>query len=527
MKRRYKRILFGTQLAASTAILCSGLTSAQATLQPKEMRQIGEVDPRYVSYNVEAVEVTGGRFWKPYSSKPAAAAPPTQNAQNQPAGIDANVYQYRPPINLANPKMRKLASALAPAYLRVSGTWRNTTYFQDNDEPPLANPPQGYKGVMTRAEWKGVIDFGHAVGAELVTSVATSAGARDANGAWTPSEAKSFFDFTKSAGGKIVATEFMNEPTFAMLGGVPANYDAAAFAKDIQAFKAFLRKESPETVFLGPGSAGEGAPLIEGLPLPKIMKTEDMLKNTGPAFDAFSYHFYGTVSKRCVGPKMALSPEQTLAPTFFEKNVTVYDFYAKLRDAYLPGKLIWLTETGEGACGGDPSAATFVDSFRFLDQLGSLAQRSVKTVMLNTLAASDYGLLDEETLEPRPNFWAALLWKRLMGTKSLDPGYSSTDGLRVYAQCSLGQAGAVTLLILNPTNTDRSITLLTAGYRYTLTATDTSNKNVALNGTELRAAEDGTTPKFQGLPTRAGALHFPALTATFLELPKANNPACK
>ena len=69
--------------------------------------------------------------------------------------------------------------------------------------------------------------------------------------------------------------------------------------------------------------------------------------------------------------------------------------------------------------------------------------------MYNTLASSDYGMLDEETLEPRPNYWAALLWKRTMGTRSLDPGLVSAKNVRVYAQCMRDSNGGVTLMVLN------------------------------------------------------------------------------
>ena len=44
------------------------------------------------------------------------------------------------------------ASALGPTYIRVSGTWANTIYFQDNDNPKLANAPDGYENVLTRKE---------------------------------------------------------------------------------------------------------------------------------------------------------------------------------------------------------------------------------------------------------------------------------------------------------------------------------------------------------------------------------------
>lgn len=33
----------------------------------------------------------------------------------------------------------------------------------------------------------------------------------------------------------------------------------------------------------------------------------------------------------------------------------------------------------------------------------------------NIFASSEYGLLDQTTFAPRPNYWAALLWRKLMG----------------------------------------------------------------------------------------------------------------
>jgi hypothetical protein len=484
---------------------------------------MGQVDPRFVSYNVEAVEITGGRFWKPYKQ----IGPPSGASGNQPAGMDPSLFQYRPPINLSNPRLRKLAAGLSPAFVRVSGTWRNSTFFQDNDLAPLSQPPDGYKGVMTRAEWKGVIEFAHAVDADLVTSVATSQGTRDAQGVWTPAQAQAVFAYTRSIGGKIAATEFMNEPTFAMIGGAPSTYNAAAFAADVKVFHAFLKATSPQTLFLGPGSVGEGAPLVEGAPSPKTINTDDMLKDTGPVFDAFSYHFYGTVSRRCAGPKAGMSPDRALSLDWLQKNVTVEEFYAKLRDQYVPGKPMWLTETGEAACGGDPWAATFLDAFRYMDQLGTLAQKSVQTVMVNTLASSDYGLLDEETLEPRPNYWAALLWKRTMGDHVLDPGSSPKANTRIYAQCMKDGKGGVTMLILNLDRSgEQTLSFPVSGERFTLSAPDLLSEKVLLNGVELRALADGSLPELRGVPMKAGESRFAPLTISFITFPRAQNASC-
>lgn len=492
-------------------------------LDPSTMAKRGTVDSRYLSFNVEMVEVTGGRFWKPYRSMPATA-PQQQPGAHSSALPGADLYEYRPPIDLSNPRLRKLAAALAPSFLRVSGTWANSTWFQDNDEP-AARPPAGFRSVLTRAEWKGVLDFSRAVDAPLVSSVAVSAGTRDAQGVWTPDQAKALYDYTKSVGGFIAATEFMNEPTFASMGGAPAHYTAADYGRDAKIFATFLRKESPGTFYPGPGSVGEGISLAPaGMPL-HMLSSKDLLEASGPIFDVFSYHFYGGVSRRCGGH---MTVDQALSADWLDRTDTVESFYANLRDQYLPGKPLWLTETGEAACGGDPLAAQFVDTFRFLNQLGTLAQRGVQVVMHNTLSASDYGLLDEQTLDPRPDYWAAVLWKRLMGPTVLDPGASGDATLRIYAQCAPKHKGGVTVLALNTDpHSPRMISLPGATERYTLTAPELTGTAVLLNGAPLRTNPDGSLPAFHAEYGHAGEMTLAPLSATFLVMRQAKNPACR
>jgi heparanase 1 len=225
MIERSRLIAPTTLFISLTLALMPGVSIAQAALNPQTMAKVGDVDPRFVSYNIEAVEVAGGRFWKPYNSEVEArlsGASKTKPEEIQSVGMDPNLFQYRPPIDLNSIRLRKLAKALGPAYLRVSGTWRNSTYFQNNDEPAMQSQPKGFNGVLTRAQWKEVVDFSHAVGAEIMTSVATSVGTRDANGVWTPEQAKAIFYYTRQIGGTIAATEFMNGPTFAVIGGAPS-----------------------------------------------------------------------------------------------------------------------------------------------------------------------------------------------------------------------------------------------------------------------------------------------------------------
>ena len=205
---------------------------ALAQTDPQAMKKVAQVDARFQSYNVEMVEIVGGRFWRPYTSTPIKDLPaPVATGI---AGVDPTLFEQRTPVNLTDPKLRKLAAALGPAYMRVSGSWANTVYFQDSDAAAPAAPPKGYGGVLTRAEWKGVIEFAKAVDARLVTSFSVGEGARDASGAWMPGQTEAFLRYTRQAGGRIAAAEFFNEPTIPAIAGVPKDYDAAGVCAGLQ-----------------------------------------------------------------------------------------------------------------------------------------------------------------------------------------------------------------------------------------------------------------------------------------------------
>ena len=262
---QFAGIILGGLAAVVGAALLGG--ASPVPIAPGSLTRIGTVDERFQSFNIEMVEVTGGRFWKPYGTELDAILQAQEKTLHQgdkaPSGMNLELYQYRAPIDLANPRLRKLAAALGPAYLRVSGTWANSAYFHDSDSQPPASPPAGFGSVLTRAQWKGVVDFARAANAKLVTSFATSAGTRDDAGVWTPRQARQLLDYTKSVKGSIAAAEFMNEPNFASLGGAPKGYDARAYARDLAVFLPFAKKAAPGMVILGPGSVGEDGSLVK------------------------------------------------------------------------------------------------------------------------------------------------------------------------------------------------------------------------------------------------------------------------
>ena len=507
-------VLAGSQMAAAQAPTLS--------VDPSRLPHLSTVDARFQSYNVEMVEVTGGRFWKPYRA--SASAPPDRGADNSgniPVGSNPDLYAYRQPIDLSNPRLRTLAAALAPAYVRVSGTWANTTYFAESDDAP-STPPNGFRAVLSRERWKGVIDFARAASAEIMTSMATSPGVRDAAGLWQSDQARRFFAYTRSVGGRIAAAEFMNEPNLAAMGGAPKGYDAAAYGRDFKAFVAFIRASEPDAIVLGPGSIGETA---ESQSSAEFISTRDLLAASGPGIDAFSYHHYGALSQRCSGIPGQTTPEAALSEAWLASTGRTLAFYQSLRDEFAPDKPMWLTETAETACGGNPWASTFLDTFRYLDQLGRLARAGVQMVAHNTLAASDYGLLDEKTLRPRPNYWAALLWRRLMGTIVLDAGVH--NGMHLYAHCRRGARGAVTLLAINTDRTAAAtLRLPVTSERYTLSADDLQSAEVKLNGAALELGPNDDLPQFAAVTSPPGSVEIGPATITFLTVGDAKNPAC-
>lgn len=499
-------------------------------LDPARFPAIGTVDERFQSFNVEMLEVTGGKFWKPYRSTANHAASESDSGAT-PAGMNPSLYEYRAPIDLTNPRLRKLAKALAPAYMRVSGTWANTTYFPTAGESAV-RPPKGFQAVLTRKQWKGVVDFSLATDARIVTSFSIGAGVRDRHGNWTPAQAQRLLKFTKSTGGRIAAAEFMNEPNLAVMGGAPAAYDAKAYGRDFKLFYKFAKRAAPDMLLLHPGTVGNSVGswhLSYGVA--GVMDTREMLAVSGLGaetnLDAVSYHHYGAVSQRCEAMGNQTTAEEALSEQWLRRTDETLAFYKPLRDQYAPGKPFWNTETADSACGGNPWGGSFLDTFRYLDQMGRLAKQEVAVIIHNTLAASDYSLLEEKTLTPKPIYWAALLWRQLMGTKVLEAGIPIQHGLHAYAHCLRGTPGGVALLILN---TDaaaaREVEIPAGGRRYTLSAQELRSAAVALNGQPLSLGAGDDLPAVNGAPIAAGTTAFAPATISFLTFPGAANPAC-
>lgn len=497
-------------------------------IDPQQFTVVGEVDPRYQSYNIEMAEVTGGTFWKPYTDAQRAGTEPVTLTRNPLDGHGEEASGFAdndslmaplPPVDLTGARIRTLAAALGPVYLRVSGSWASHTYF-DADGSSHGKCPDGYAAVLTREQWDGVVDFANAVDARLVTSMANTDGAHDATGAWNPANSRAFLEYSRSRGLPVTAAEFMNEPDVAALLGAPKGYTAADYGRDVRIFSGMLREVAPDALLIGPGCAvGGDAPMLPGgLAIPTL-KTDDLLAEADTPPVVFSYHHYYGLSER--GGGMGHVPaDQVLTEEYLAATDRTLASYRSARDRFAPGAPFWLTETGDAAMGGNTWAPTWLDTPRYIDQLGRLAKQGVTSVMHNTLCASDYALLDATTHMPRAKYWAALLWARLMGTTVYETGIPLREGLHLYAHSRRdGKPGYAVVAINTSRDAETVLTLPADAEVYLLTSDALRSQQVFCNGTLLTMVDDETLPQLTPRQVDAGDLSLPPVSITFFTLP--------
>ena len=497
------------------------------TARPSHL--IRHVDERLMSYNIEMTEVTGGTFWKSYTKEQIAGTAefPSVTAFTDVTAMP-ELMEYYPPIDLHNKRLRALAKELGPVWIRVSGTWATKTYY-DFEGVTGGKAPDGYSSVLTRDQWTGVLDFVAYVGAKLLISVSNCAGDHPHGGPLDLTQAKKIFDFSHQYGVDIDAVEFMNEPNMLELSGTPAGYTAADYARDQDILYSWVRTNYPNCLLVGPCTTGDptaisaeskgfGAGIAS---MTKACTTEELLASTQIPLDVFSYHYYNGVSERIAGimpaahwpSQMAHSDEYLAVAPDCAKAHTV------LRDRFVPGGQMWVTESGDAGGGGDTWASTYLDVLRTLNELGSYGTITDGIIFHNTLASSDYGFLEHGTFLPRPNYFAVLLWNRLMGTAVYDCEARNRENVHVYCHSRKDGVPGVVYLIINNSLTDTiSVMLPKEAQCYTLHAPTMRSSTILLNGKELSISGMSNLPQLTPELYSKGTVSLASGSCTFLVL---------
>lgn len=486
------------------------------TIDVSELKELRKINERLVSYNVEMTEVTGGTFWKPYTPEQIAGTeefPPIKDFTEL-----ASLMKVFPPIDLYEKNIRTLAAALGSCYIRVSGSWATGTYF-DFDGHTGGKIPEGYRAVLTKEQWIGLLDFVKAVNGKLLISVSNCDGEHVGGKPWTPEQAKLIFDLSKEYGVPVDAAEFMNEPNMLGMSGAPQGYTAEDFARDQDAFFRFVRENYPEVLLVGPCACGDpinerSAKLAEMI---KAAKTVDLLDLCKETADVFSYHCYAGVSERGASMGGHWSAEEATTEEYFNMVEVSANYYAPIRDKYCKGAQMWVTESGDAGCGGNTWGSTFLDVLRTADELGRFATITDGVIFHNTLASSDYGYLDHATHLPRPNYWLVYLWNKLVGTTVYSTKESVREGAHVYVHSRRdGKPGYVYILINNSTTESTKVELPVDGEVYMLSAKELRSLDIMVNGTVVKVDEECNIPDIKSKAVQKGTLELPPATVTYL-----------
>ena len=497
--------------------------SKTISLCPQTLQVLRRVDERLMSYNIEMTEVTGGTFWKVYSPEQIAGKEPFPAVKDfsQVAGL----MQVYDPIDLYNPKLRALSKAFGPVWIRVSGSWATKTYY-DFDGHTNGVVPEGYQSILTKDQWIGLLDFVKAMDAKLLVSVANCEGLHAAHEPWNPSQAKVLFDFSRDYGVPINAAEFMNEPNMLATSGAPAGYTPADYVRDQDIFNQWVKESYPDVLIVGPCSTGdeESEESKQGGGIGAIIEccpTRELMNGAQVPLDVYSYHCYNGISERLssVMPDRYWGAERALTEEYLNVAASCAKAAAKQRDLYCPNGPMWVTESGDAGGGGCTWASTYLDVFRTLIELGSFALVSDGVIFHNTLASSDYGFLAHSVFDPRPNYFAVLLWNRLMGNVVYDVGIPPQEGLHVYAHSRKdGKDGVVYLLVNNSTTESTSVEIPGRAERYTLSADTLRATTMKLNDRPLVLGPDCELPDLSAVEQPAGMLELAPATCTFLVL---------
>ncbi len=497
------------------------------TLKQSGLTELRTMNPALISYNVEMTEVAGGTFWKAYTDAQidgTEQVPPPDFSK----GL-ASMHQWDDPIDTTNPRLIKLAKELGKAWVRVSGTWATKTYY---DFEGKGEAPEGYQNRLTREQWINLLNFVKAVDGMLLISVANCDGLHSAEEPWNPSQAEQIFALSKEHGVPINAVEFTNEPNMIEITGFPKGYTAAHFRRDQDLFHKWVRANYPDCLIVGPCtvdpealSAGMGGKDGGGMGIGDAFKsctTRELMDGCTEKLDVFSYHYYNGVSERmaAMAPGAYTPPEGAMSEQYLGMAGMCARAFAPMRDHYVPGGEMWVTESGDAGAGGHTWASTYLEVPRTLNEFGDFCTVTNGVIFHNTLASSDYGYLKHGTFVPRPSYFAALLWTRLMGQTVYASGETLREGAHVYVHSRKdGKPGYAYLIINNSWTDETTVTLPGKAEVYALTGKDKiRSRTMLLNGRELVLGENDELPCLGGETVDGGSITVAPGGCTFVLL---------
>lgn len=479
-------------------------------------KPIATVSDKFLSVAVDTSQVVGGLWW--------------EGSRGTSAGVGEK--QTRP-LDFDRERLLNLARNLRPAYLRIGGSEADKVYYSlDGITQEL---PSGFDYVFSKQDIDEIGSFASRVGYEVMFTLNGGPGYRDEEKRWASKDARRVIAYTREQGYPFTVWELGNEICgYAYVHGLKWFITGRQYARDIKELRKVVDEVAHGTKIAGPSSAywpllGEMGRIYESF----------LRFGGGEDVDILTWHYYPQQSFRCpvasrrAGPGVMLSPHHLWEVERWAHHVE------RLQERYAPDAEVWLGETGNAQCGGEPGVSDrFVSTLWWLDQLGRVAERGQKVTVRQTLVGSDYGLIDNSTLIPRPDYFASVLWKRLMGQRVLRVVLegAANKNVNAYAHCGNHPEGdgALTALVLNSNPYETVVVRFPdmngKAVIYRGTQGNPDGRLVAVNSKILSAAADGSVPRIDGAtvhyPKSAPWIALPPLSWAFVVFPDAEAPAC-
>jgi heparanase len=494
-------------------------------------------------------------------------------------------------------RMKVLTKALSPAYLRLSGGSADSVGYNvtttPQQQPPLTtcvgsdcgncdianskegpppskmpvtmSPPFG-SGYFNLSTWRRINKFASSTNIEIIFGLNSKA--REYSNTpwdgrygmkeliqWTHNQ--SFHDFP------VVGYELGNEPDLFCRGNttiLPKRMlldfiQLRTTLTNLPSLPSTERKK--KYLLLGPDTAGIG------------IVTGSCTGNPNAIYNHYYKQFVGNYSEE--GNQVL--DEVTFHQYYFKGpsvtpfnitkfiNVTVMDtLLPKIQLALGPknGKNKYTTALGETSSaydGGTPNiSSTFASTFTWLDKLGLSSRFGLARVFRQQLCCGGaYDLLGNAGTNPRPDYYATLLWKQLMSGKVLSVKGDDQKGrmFRAYSQCAKQYSGGLAVVYLNMNRNDSVLvnfdSLSARKFNNSSSFLGESDKRMevymlstvekvftghrtTLNGMELLFGEDDVLPSLMPKVVnggKEGMLVVEPLTVGFVVFPNANVSVCE
>ncbi|XP_062221662.1 heparanase-like protein 3 [Phragmites australis] len=362
-------------------------------------------------------------------------------------------------------------------------------------------------------------------------------------GPWNYTNAASFISYTVNKGYDIHGWELGNELSGS---GVGARIDADQYAADVITLKHIIDSTyqgyPSKPLLLAPGGFFDAA-----------WFTELVSKTKPNQMDVITHHIYN------LGPGVDDHLiQKILDPSYLDGEASTFSNLQGILKSAGTSTVAWVGEAG-GAYNSGHHLVTdaFVFSFWYLDQLGMSSKYDTKTYCRQTLIGGNYGLLNTTTFEPNPDYYSALLWHRLMGTKVLSTTFNGTNMIRAYAHCARNSEGITLLLINLSSNNTNHIYVTSDGAQthsarkegrrsghipglgeaaeltreeYHLTPKDGNlqSQQVLLNGNVLATDANGDIPKLASVQVKGTQpITVSPYSIVFAHIPSFYAPACR